>query len=506
MSSACSQCGAFVFSACDDFELSLTTRSLSRFTQLSTTNSPPRETELASIRSIVEKTSTHLASLGAEISRLTNRLRELEEERAAVARYHAQNTSICSPLRRMPTEILAEIFSWMLPSPRDIPSIHNSPWVLTHVCSRWRAVALSIPSLWSLVIINFKTGPHYTLEMVKTQIERARSLKIHFLGDQNGDPLPQIALFQLLAEHSAQWEELNIQLTSQLVPLLMNLHGNFASLRRAWVTWDAPESQLPEFDTVDVFRRAISLVDIGVYSEYRFLPTRLPLLHQLTRYDFDAPWQTHFELLKSIPNIQEVRIRIDFDAEEWPDVGEPVDLLHLRRLSVNNTGSLDYLRAPALEEIAVFGGLTDNTDIWDDLDNFVIRSSCSPRRLCLKGLPSQAMGAVLEKHPSLTELAVIELDGDDERRILSAFFHPPIRHPFCNEIATYHLNWLRMQSRRRHHLSSLSQHARIALGRREIRTQGCRTSVARSARTPRCTVGDENSKTSGGWIADFGPV
>ncbi|KAJ6460598.1 hypothetical protein C8R45DRAFT_912656 [Mycena sanguinolenta] len=422
MSSACPECGAFVLSTGDDFELSLTTRTLSRFAQLSTTNAPPREAELSFIRPIVAKTSAHLASLDAEISRLTHRLREVGEERAALARYHDQNTSIASPLRRMPTEILAEIFSATLPSHRDIISVEDCPWVLTHVCSRWRAVALSIPSLWSRVVIAFSHEEHYALEMVRTQIERAQSLKIHFLGSQNDDSLPQIALFQLLAEHSAQWEELNIKLTSQLAPLLMNLHYNFASLRRTWVTWDTPESQPPEFDTFDVFRSAISLADIGVHSEYRFLPTTLPLLHQLTRYDFDAPWKTHFQLLKALPNIQEVCLRLSFDTDQWPDDEEPVSLAHLRRLYVDDSASLDHLRAPSLEEMTIVGGSTDNADIWDDLENFLIHSSCSPRRLCLEGFPGQAMGAVLEKYPSFTELTVIEPNDDDERKTLSAFF------------------------------------------------------------------------------------
>ncbi|KAJ7483482.1 hypothetical protein FB451DRAFT_991164, partial [Mycena latifolia] len=64
-----------------------------------------------------------------------------------------------SPLRRMPPELLGEIFSWTLPSVQEALGRRrfqdkHSPWVFTQVCHRWRAVALSTPSLWSQIVIN----------------------------------------------------------------------------------------------------------------------------------------------------------------------------------------------------------------------------------------------------------------------------------------------------------------------------------------------------------------
>ncbi|KAJ7691917.1 hypothetical protein B0H17DRAFT_909307, partial [Mycena rosella] len=114
------------------------------------TNEPPLDSDLVSIQSIISNTSAHLSALDSEISRLQHQLKQLEEERSAVSRFHAQNKSILSPLRRMPIEVLGEIFSWTLPSVRDAVAESISPWVLGHISSRWRAIALSTPSLWSL--------------------------------------------------------------------------------------------------------------------------------------------------------------------------------------------------------------------------------------------------------------------------------------------------------------------------------------------------------------------
>ncbi|KAJ6449468.1 hypothetical protein C8R45DRAFT_790336, partial [Mycena sanguinolenta] len=124
-----------------------------RILELAASNEPPLDHEASAIQSLVEKPSVRLASLDSEILRLKDRLRRLEEEREALSQCHSQHTAILSPLRRMPYEILCEIFSCIRPTSRVVLGIGNCPWVLTHVCRRWRVVALSKPSLWSLICI-----------------------------------------------------------------------------------------------------------------------------------------------------------------------------------------------------------------------------------------------------------------------------------------------------------------------------------------------------------------
>ncbi|KAJ7871016.1 hypothetical protein B0H13DRAFT_1458000, partial [Mycena leptocephala] len=62
---------------------------------------------------------------------------------------------ILSPLRRVPPEVLAEIFSWTVPAVTNTSNpdpgkvdVAAGPWVLTYVSSLWRAVAVSNPLLW----------------------------------------------------------------------------------------------------------------------------------------------------------------------------------------------------------------------------------------------------------------------------------------------------------------------------------------------------------------------
>ncbi|KAJ6455154.1 hypothetical protein C8R45DRAFT_1222587 [Mycena sanguinolenta] len=153
---------------------------------------------------------------------------------------------------------------------------------------------------------------------------------------------------------------------------------------------------------------ALSLVDIGACSQYRFVPIHLPMHRQLTRYDFDASWSTHSELLRSLPSLNEVRITCAFDDDEpWEEpVGPPINLPQLRRLYVSDAEILDY---PSLVELAI-AGHEGPPEHWEQ---FLVRSSCSLRRLCIEGFPDvEALTEALQNYPSIKGLA-IRINGED---------------------------------------------------------------------------------------------
>ncbi|KAJ7663886.1 hypothetical protein DFH06DRAFT_986571 [Mycena polygramma] len=61
------------------------------------------------------KRTPRLAIIDEEIAKLRETLKQLEEDRASLLSYKV----ILSPLRRMPPEVLGQIFSWTLPSVDD---------------------------------------------------------------------------------------------------------------------------------------------------------------------------------------------------------------------------------------------------------------------------------------------------------------------------------------------------------------------------------------------------
>ncbi|KAJ7780971.1 hypothetical protein B0H16DRAFT_1298893, partial [Mycena metata] len=62
----------------------------------------------------------------------------------------AKGPGSCDWTTRLPPEILAQIFLTSVGNPEDYSDIFSweAPWLLSHVCGRWRAIALSTPGLW----------------------------------------------------------------------------------------------------------------------------------------------------------------------------------------------------------------------------------------------------------------------------------------------------------------------------------------------------------------------
>ncbi|KAF7345523.1 ABC protein [Mycena venus] len=443
--SLCPHCGAEWLTGPPVEAFDLHVASGTRHYALLNGNTPPEDSETTFIHSIVSDADARLACIDDEISKLQKRVKQLKEKRALVSSYRTQNNGILSPLRRMPPEVLGEIFLWTLPTStekleRSKFYLADSPWVLTHICSRWRAISVSIPSLWSLIIIDYCAQPHptYPLSLVEVQIQRAQNLKIHFYGGETNDSRPQIETFQFLSQHSSRWEDLSLGLTSKLVPFLPALRGRIQSLKRLWIQWSSPESQTVT-EAIDCFESAPALVDFAVFNEYSFVPIAHPT-HQLTRYELDCPWAEHRRILKLAPNLVEVRVVIRFDSEPWPDVDAVINLPYLRRLYVSSSDALNYLRAPALEGLSLW---VDVDTLLPHLESFRDRSACSLRRLSLKGFPNAyTTTKILEQLPSITELA-IAIDNSDASEgadlIMSAL---TVSHTPGSTVVAPHLRFL----------------------------------------------------------------
>ena len=82
-------------------------------------------------------------------------LHQLEQDRVSLKR----KINSSSPILQLPSEISSEIFSAYLggQSLQDDPESElESPLFLGRICSAWRELAWSIPSLWCSVDLNFE--------------------------------------------------------------------------------------------------------------------------------------------------------------------------------------------------------------------------------------------------------------------------------------------------------------------------------------------------------------
>ncbi|RDB30922.1 hypothetical protein Hypma_004924 [Hypsizygus marmoreus] len=140
----------------------------SRFDHLLSTNDEPPDIEIAEIRKIIAYRQSDLAQLEARIAEVQDMLHSLVERRKQKEQRLSLFRGIVSPIRRLPRDILTEIFlftrEWMPPSTAHgeihltpiAPLPMRSPHVITHVCSEWRHVALSTPMLWATIMVDYE--------------------------------------------------------------------------------------------------------------------------------------------------------------------------------------------------------------------------------------------------------------------------------------------------------------------------------------------------------------
>ncbi|KAL0063930.1 hypothetical protein AAF712_009120 [Marasmius tenuissimus] len=140
------------------------------------------ESTLAEVLLVIGDEECTVERYDSEILRVKGILEKLEEEKRALEVQIQQRRSYVSSLRRVSQELWVEIFSICLaehPS-TEIPygadrelelnwrRRFEMPFRLSQVCSRWRDVATSTPSLWSTIFLNLHCG------------DRKRALELHF--------------------------------------------------------------------------------------------------------------------------------------------------------------------------------------------------------------------------------------------------------------------------------------------------------------------------------------
>ncbi|KAK7055873.1 F-box domain-containing protein [Favolaschia claudopus] len=150
------------------------------------------------------------------------------------------------PVLKLPNEIVSEIFLHFLPPSTICPPLTglHSPSLLTHICSKWRAIALSTPDLWTTVPVSkFREGrDHIASEWLTRSPSRLLTVRIHGLVEEDVSR----GMYSAIMSHRARLEHLtiivpghNIDLLEGPMPLLRHLHLDL---------WQLSDSQLVVLD------------------------------------------------------------------------------------------------------------------------------------------------------------------------------------------------------------------------------------------------------------------
>lgn len=120
--------------------------------------------------------------------------------------------SLRAPWRRLPLELLREIFLYCIPAKWD-PTCRaeKRPTELTRVCYSWNRIALGIPQLWTHIALLFKEPPSYArlgdrlrtgVELLHLCILRSRNFPLMIALDAQF--INYRSCYELLQQHSYQ--------------------------------------------------------------------------------------------------------------------------------------------------------------------------------------------------------------------------------------------------------------------------------------------------------------
>ncbi|KAF7289049.1 F-box domain-containing protein [Mycena chlorophos] len=420
---------------------------------LSTNNDPPQEQDVPPIRAFLATAEQELASCppGGAKKALKRRL----------AGYRAA----LSPIRRLPPEVLGEIFLFVVQDVRHgcIRTIGGEyrvpvpPWRLAMVCRSWRASALSFSQLWSSIMLFFPPFPYadirtirtyFPIEGIRKQIERSGDAPLHVAVQLS---LPD-------SEHHIKLFDLVLKQSSRITKLTLGWDQNWPQ-RSVMDCLRRVKDQLVRLRDVEL--RPADDVDDGYgYGsgndpQYNHIPLNWAQLTRLRVYlfvpaDFEVVRLAAQSLVECTLDIRESNFELGIIPLGNPDLSLP----HLRRLSVLFCGSdepEDQRDEITADESMLRGFVAPNLEYLSLVNvspiaasDLLQRSQCDLLGLRLHvddndfGHNSSRAVDILRQLPGLRalEVSVVVIEGEQ----YDADFHPESESGLSYLLAALHVH------------------------------------------------------------------
>ncbi|KAF7348243.1 Hexose carrier protein [Mycena sanguinolenta] len=328
----------------------------SPFVNLLHTNYVPSDAEVLQIRSLLMYSADELARIDAQIEAMEIALGQLKEQRAALKEPIDAHKALISPMRRIPQDVLLEIFFSCLPTEHNaLIDPAEAPLVLGRICRHWREVAYSAPMLWSSIhipLLNYFNAPAHILpqfeKIVQAWLERSAPcpLSVSFFDQDHYE--------YLLEEHPIIMQLLSVsrrlrhlELTAEVnffLPLLRLGSVDLPLLKRLWISvgtcLDLPSVfQIPTLE--DVALRISTPVDPPAFPFQWSQLTKLRLECYSVWTDADGSkggldFPAAFDVLRMCPNLVHCEMRMTKGSARDVTVGmPPIILPYLNTLVFN---------------------------------------------------------------------------------------------------------------------------------------------------------------------------
>ncbi|KAJ7803748.1 hypothetical protein B0H14DRAFT_2527679 [Mycena olivaceomarginata] len=438
------------------------------------TNYCPKDEEVLEIKSHLVEPTQRLRRLDEMIADLQKTIDKLAEERDGLGIYVDAHKALISPARRLPLDIVQEIFVACLPTHRNcVMSASEAPVLFGRICSSWRAISFSTPRLWARIHVVEPPLHHFdgspTASFVEKVTQRLETTKM-WLGRSGQCPLS-------ISLHSAPEDEFGRDASATSVQFLQTLLSFAPRWQHIHLTTPASllleivshiDIDMPWLETVAFHHqtsRSLDSIDWGHFSIFRgarlssvlipgiiFIPERFPVhWDQLTTLTIGGPiWtapptmtsEAIWRVISRCSALRRCKLMVN-DNDETPMLQHPiVELPFLNTLVLHCVTReapavqvlLGHLSFPKLRNFTFIGAsqFQDSPALHDFFANSVCMESLTidtnifikPRLIeTLPGLP-----------PTIRRLMIRDtgLDDDALAILMSPEFCPALQELYMN--------------------------------------------------------------------------
>ncbi|KAK2463947.1 hypothetical protein APHAL10511_003998 [Amanita phalloides] len=331
------------------------------------------------------------------------------------------------PAEILPPEIIREIFKTFA-APVRLHMPQTFPWYLGHICASWRTIFKSMASqFWSRVDIDLHIMNEFHNDPESLYARYAVMLRMlqYFLNHTRGQPFSfQLKtrfhcldreskcidrLLDMLVEHSPCWQDVYIMFSESRshLPILYKAKGHLPllhSLQLIKGTYDNEPDHIYDF-----FENAPRLkwLYLGNLSCWRINWSSLTIL-KIGEFIND---EILLSILAQTQHLEKLAIYQSLDeASSLDQMTGLLNFPYLEVLTVIGFKLLSVIEAPILEELYI--------EDFDEMNmphtivtSFLIRSSCSLKRLGMAGCSAASLTDILRCAPNLVHL---NLDNNND--------------------------------------------------------------------------------------------
>ncbi|PBK67149.1 hypothetical protein ARMSODRAFT_1086138 [Armillaria solidipes] len=351
-------------------------------------------------------------------------LQDTQRHRRTILNCLENRKSVYAPIRRLPRDILLEIFHSICDSfEGDSLDMAGPLWVLGSVCGLWRDILHTSPASWARYVLVKSPFSKHAREILQAYLERTGEYPLSLVVICDGANLAEDGeIMPLLVQSCYQWKDVYIHINMHRAH-----HLDFVSRLPVLQT-----IQIDIFDDDGDYHSDVCLnaplLWQAVLPSQGIHQVRLP--HGITHYSGCITSAEDLQLLSQLPKLRTCHLL----PSELSSTAAPVLMAELRQFYVEDSDTLDLLTAPMLQSLTIAEVPRRS---FSSISLFFRRSECRLESLsmCAEGSPALISSVFSSEACSTISYLKLELGpnwDDISRKLAPSSILPNLRHlVFC---------------------------------------------------------------------------